>query len=120
MRQNLQPSPTKEGEPMRQEQRVISEIARKRTPRMLLAAAVATGLAATCAGIGWGATPKRGIGWDGIAGRAHVIVRAQPGQEEAARAAVTRLGGKVERELGIINGFSADVPRAAVHSLQGS
>src|SRR5438094_9822420 len=105
---------------MRQDKRTVVAIVRKRTERMLLAAAVATGLAATYAGIGWGATPQHGIGWDGLSARAHVIVRAQPGQEGAARAAVTRAGGKVERELGIINGFSAVVPQSAVHSLKGS
>src|SRR5262249_21604029 len=93
---------------------------RKRTPRMLLTAVVATGLAATCAGIGWAATPQRGIGWDGLSKSAHVIVRAQPGEEAAAQAVVTRAGGKVEQKLDIINGFSAVVPQSAVESLKGS
>src|SRR5438477_80267 len=48
------------------------------------------------------------------------MARAQPGQEPAAESAVVRAGGKVEQELGIINGFSAVVPQSAVHSLKGS
>ena len=46
-----------------------------------------------------------------------VIVRAVPGQAGATEAAVSRLGGKVVRELGIIGGFSADVPVTAVARL---
>src|SRR5438874_6547750 len=114
-------SHTKEGETMRQEaKRTVGTTVRNRTQRMLFTAAAMTGLAATYAGIGWGATPQRGIGWDGQSARAHVIVRAQPGQEPAAESAVVRAGGKVEQKLGIINGFSAVVPQSAVHSLKGS
>src|SRR5438874_10323583 len=104
---------------MRQDKRTVVAIVRKRTERMLLTAAVATGLAATFAAVGWGATPQRGIGWDGLSASAHVIVRAQTGQEPAAEAAVVRAGGKVEQKLGIINGFSAVVPRSALHALKG-
>src|SRR5438067_2110857 len=114
-------SHTKEGETMRQEaKRTVGTTVRNRTQRMLFTAAAMTGLAAVYAGIGWGATPQRGIGWDGLSTSAHVIVRAEPGQEGAARAAVTRAGGKVERELGIINGFSAVVPQSAVRALKVS
>src|SRR3989442_5766835 len=86
-----------------------------RSGRNLRAIAVILGsfaLAGTCgAGIGWGAS-THGIGWDsalnGATGkRVSVVVRARPGHEAAAEAAVTRLGGHVKLQLRVINGFSA-------------
>jgi subtilisin family serine protease len=49
---------------------------------------------------------------------ASVIVRAVPGQERAVEAAVASLGGEVTRHLGIINGFSATLPGAALGVLR--
>ncbi len=42
-----------------------------------------------------------------------VIVRELPGAGDAPERAVSRLGGTVERQLDIIDGFAADVPAAA-------
>jgi serine protease AprX len=49
---------------------------------------------------------------------ASVIVREAPGAGDAPERAVRRLGGTVERQLSIINGFSAKVPAAAVARLR--
>jgi serine protease AprX len=48
-----------------------------------------------------------------------VIVRATPGHADAARLAVTQLGGTIQSRLGIINGFSAKLPASAVARLRG-
>jgi serine protease AprX len=44
--------------------------------------------------------------------RVSVLVRAQPGAEPAVEGLVRRLGGRVERRIGIINGFSATIDQA--------
>ena len=49
-----------------------------------------------------------------------VIVRAVPGALHMAEANVVRAGGKVVRELGIINGFSAHMPAKAADALSTS
>jgi subtilisin family serine protease len=49
-----------------------------------------------------------------------VIVRADAGAAEAAERSVERMGGKVERPLGIINGFEAQVPKARIPALVSS
>ncbi len=51
-------------------------------------------------------------------GLVEVIVRATDGALEQARTAAISLGGVIERDLGIINGFSADVPASSIASLQ--
>src|SRR5438270_69122 len=52
--------------------------------------------------------------------RVQVIVRALPGQGTEVRQAVERAGGKVGRELGLISGFVAQVPEAAVARLSAA
>jgi serine protease AprX len=47
-----------------------------------------------------------------------MIVRAVPGQAPVLEAAVVSLGGRVKTRLGIINGFSALIPRAATGILR--
>ena len=49
-----------------------------------------------------------------------VIVRALPGGETAAAEAVEQAGGEIGRELGIIGGFEARVPEAALSDLKRS
>ena len=44
--------------------------------------------------------------------RVSVVVRAEPGEEPAVETLVQRLGGKVERRIAIINGFSATISQA--------
>ena len=51
-------------------------------------------------------------------GISSVIVMAETGQEPTAEAAATRLGATVSRRLGIINGFAARVPAAAISRLE--
>lgn len=51
---------------------------------------------------------------------ASVIVQEHPGAGTAPERAVVRLGGTVERQLAIINGFSAKLPSSAVVRLRGS
>ena len=46
------------------------------------------------------------------------IVRAVPGREAAAEAAVQRLGGRIRLRLRLINGFSAQIPDSAVARLR--
>src|SRR5690349_2338894 len=49
-----------------------------------------------------------------------VIVRAQSGHVADARDLVVSLGGTVTLDLGIIDGFSADVPAGALATLRAS
>ena len=49
-----------------------------------------------------------------------VIVRHDTGAEAAATAAVARLGGHVERQLDLIDSFTAEVPANAVARLQAA
>jgi len=51
---------------------------------------------------------------------ASVIVRARPGAEHQARAAVARLGGTIGMRLSIVNGFAAKLPEARVQELRSS
>lgn len=51
---------------------------------------------------------------------ASVIVRESPGAGDAPEQAVTRLGGTVGRQLGIVNGFAATVPTASMASLRSA
>jgi serine protease AprX len=53
-------------------------------------------------------------------GRRSVIVQAEPGSLTMAAREVERLGGRVGRQLQVINGFSAVVPPGAVGRLAGS
>jgi serine protease AprX len=47
-----------------------------------------------------------------------LVVRAVPGAVDAAEAAVIRLGGRIGRELSIIDGFAATVPGGALAQLR--
>jgi serine protease AprX len=49
-----------------------------------------------------------------------VIVRFEPPADAAARAAVARLGGTVERRLDLIDAFAARLPQAAVPALRAT
>jgi subtilisin family serine protease len=49
-----------------------------------------------------------------------VIVQAEPGAVRAAARLVQDLGGRVGRQLKVINGFSASVPASQVEQLRGS
>jgi serine protease AprX len=79
-------------------------------------------IAAVAAGASWSATTPTGASWDGVGVAGHrfasVIVRARPGAAASVEAAVGRLGGRVELRLPIVNGFSAQVPQAALGRLQ--
>ena len=66
-------------------------------------------------GAGWGATSPR---FESFGATRSVIVRALPGSEGKARAAVVRLGGTVGVRLGLINGFAATVPAARLGTLK--
>jgi serine protease AprX len=47
-----------------------------------------------------------------VGGPRSVVVRAQPGAEPAVEGVVRSLGGRVDRHIGIINGFSATIDQA--------
>ena len=49
-----------------------------------------------------------------------VVVMEVAGAGNGPERAVQGLGGRVEREIPLINGFSARVPRSAVHALRGT
>jgi serine protease AprX len=49
-----------------------------------------------------------------------VIVRTTSGAERAVEGTVARLGGNVERQLRIIEGFAARIPQSALGSLAGT
>src|SRR5437868_6720820 len=73
--------------------------------RRLAGAAVAGAVLAVAAplgGVGQSASSKGPL--------QSVIVRAVPGAEAAAEKAVVRVGGTVQQQLGVINGFTAKVP----------
>ena len=55
-----------------------------------------------------------------VGGAASVIVIEQAGRHEEAVRAATRLGGTVGRRLGLIEGFTVDIARAAIPALQAS
>ncbi len=76
---------------------------------MVGAAMAALTLAAPLAGLGRPNTPAGPM--------ASVIVRAVPGAEASVERAVGKLGGRIGRQLGIINGFTAKVPAHRVPSL---
>lgn len=60
-----------------------------------------------------GARPAGPVAAPQVAARSSVIVRAVPGRIGAVRALVESLGGRVDRELPIVDGFSATLsPRA--------
>jgi serine protease AprX len=51
-------------------------------------------------------------------GRVLVVVGAEPGRGDDAADAVERLGGRVERRLAIVHGFTARVPAGAIPRLR--
>ena len=69
-------------------------------------------------GVGVGAGAGAGAGGAGAGGHAKVIVMASPGFEAAAERAAVRVGGRVLRRLGVIDGFVVDVPASAVPGLR--
>ncbi len=60
------------------------------------------------------ATTHRGVG-DHLQA---VIVRAVPGGQPHVRSRITEVGGRVDRNLSIIDGFAAHVPRSSIGSLR--
>ena len=53
-------------------------------------------------------------------GLVSVIVQARPGGLQVAAREVERFGGRLGRQLRVINGFTARVPAGQVGRLQGS
>src|SRR5438034_3326838 len=51
-------------------------------------------------------------------GLVSVIVRALPGRSRAAEDVVRKAGGHIAREIGIIDGFTAELPGAAVPAVR--
>jgi serine protease AprX len=51
---------------------------------------------------------------------ASVIVESVPGRASDARTAISKLGGTVERDLGIIGGFAASIPSDGIAALRSS
>jgi serine protease AprX len=84
-----------------------------RTIRLLAVAVLAALLVAMLPAVVGTASPADGrtVG---------VIVRAEPGELVAAARQVERLGGRVGRQLRVINGFSAVVPSPAMGQLAAS
>ncbi len=64
--------------------------------------------------------PRPGVAARVAGGTASVIVIEQPGRHEDAVQAATRLGGTVGRRLGLIDGFTVDLARAAIPALRAS
>jgi serine protease AprX len=98
---------------------------------------IALMVSAMCAGAGWGATAPGGASWDTTSPSgaswgslppsgaswdtrpaASVVVRAKPGSLTRVLRDVRVLGGTVDRQLRIINGFSAKVPASALPRLR--
>jgi serine protease AprX len=69
-------------------------------------------------GASWGSLPPAGASWDSER-TLSVIVRARPGARQAVARDVRRLGGTVERQLAIIDGFSAKIPAGTLARLRG-
>ena len=107
---------------------------RRHRPRLLWLTTLMVGMAAIYSGAGWGsgvpaiAGPSadaatrapQGASWD--TRPVSVIVRARPGTKLGLKRDVMRLGGRITRDLAIIDGFSATVPARALprlHALPG-
>jgi serine protease AprX len=86
---------------------------RDRTTSLMAAMVAALILIATPSGIAAASASTHATGQS-----VSVIVRAVPGATNAVERQVKRAGGHVGRELGIINGFVANVPSGAVAQLQ--
>ena len=82
-------------------------------PRHALASAALLALIVIPVAAGSAATPKR-------SGSVSVIVREGPQAGNGPERMVQRLGGRVGRRIGIINGFVATVPRSGVSALARS
>jgi serine protease AprX len=65
----------------------------------------------------WAPRPLASLA-DAASALSPVIVRATPNAGGAAEQSVRDLGGRVDRRIGIINGFSADVPENRVEQLR--
>jgi hypothetical protein len=90
-------------------------ISRRSSPAPLRARLVAASIGALLVVlIGGTGAPAQGAEEDRPLG---VIVQALPGEREAAAAAVRSAGGTVERNLDLINGFSARVPASELAGL---
>jgi subtilisin family serine protease len=62
-----------------------------------------------------------GVRWNGATDpRVQVIVREAPDAGAYPEQLVTRLGGSIGQQIGIINGFVATVPASAIEELQAS
>ena len=102
---------------------------RRHRPRLLALTLVAS-VAAIYSGAGWGAglpaivgsqadaatRAPHGASWDSRS--VAVIVRGRPDTKLGLKHEVMRLGGTVQRDLAIINGFSATVPARALPRLR--
>jgi serine protease AprX len=92
-----------------------------RRARGALAVLVSVGIGTVAAGAGSSANRPAGAASEsrGNTGSpASVIVRARPGRERRAEAAIMRLGGTVQLRLPLVHGFSARVPQSAVAQLR--
>jgi serine protease AprX len=88
--------------------------AKPRPPKAVAALVLAAMLAVLVAGAGPGAVDRT---VDGVRRTVSVVVRRAPGTGAAADVQVRALGGHVDRELGIVDGFSATIPAEAVPQL---
>jgi serine protease AprX len=68
------------------------------------------------AGTSWGGNSAKR---PAAKGSVSVIVRTSPGRESATESAVRKLGGRIELQLRIIHGFSAQLPASAVAKVRG-
>ena len=64
--------------------------------------------------------PMRAQMADSMQQMVSVIVRALPGSETAAAETVEQAGGEVGMGIGIINGFTAEVPKGTIGSLEAT
>jgi serine protease AprX len=83
-----------------------------------MATALATAVPAVLAVLTVGGAPPASATAVAPGPMVRVVVTGAPGAQPAVAAAVTALGGKVEAELGVVDGVSADVPASAVNALR--
>src|SRR3954465_7205760 len=86
--------------------------------RQWMATALATAVPAVLAVLTVGGAPPASATAVAPGPMVRVVVTGAPGAQPAVAAAVTALGGKVEAELGVVDGVSADVPASAVNALR--
>jgi serine protease AprX len=83
-----------------------------------MATALATAVPAVLAVLTVGGAPPASATAVAPGPMVRVVVTGAPGAQPAVAAAVTALGGKVDAELGVVDGVSADVPASAVNALR--